>query len=251
MKSFIKKRGLTKSMDTSILENLGLSKGEIKVYLILLELGSTKVGRVIEKSGMASSAVHNSINSLVDKGLVSYIKKGKIKFYQAVPPQQLIDFIEDKKKKVLEILPELELKQRLAEEKQEAEIFKGTNGVMAMLNRLIEDGKKEDEYLFFATYLEERNEEIQEFFRKFDLKRAEKGLIVRGLAPTKIKHLFKGRKILKMRYADFPIPSDISIFKNKVAFIAWGDKPMGYLIRSLQIYEMFRSFFNSIWNKLN
>ncbi|MBW3003756.1 helix-turn-helix domain-containing protein, partial [Candidatus Woesearchaeota archaeon] len=45
-------------MDTTILEDLGLSSGEIKVYLALLELGSTKVGRVIEKTGMASSAVH-------------------------------------------------------------------------------------------------------------------------------------------------------------------------------------------------
>lgn len=238
-------------MDTSILEDLGLSKGEIKAYLTLLELGPTKVGRIIEKSKMASSAVHNSLNTLIEKGLVSYIKKGKIKFYQAVPAKQLIDFIEDKKKKVLQILPELELKQRLAEEKQEAEIFEGTKGIMAMLNRLIEDGKKGDEYRFFATFLEEKNEEIQNFFRKFDVKRVEKELIVKGLAQTKIKHLFEGRKILRMKFVDFPIPSDISIFKNKVAFIAWGDKPIGYLIRSPQIYEMFGKFFESIWNSTN
>lgn len=92
--------------------------------------------------------------------------------------------------------------------------------------------------------------ELLNCWRRFDLKRAERDLVVKGLAPTKIKHLFVGRKILKMRYADFPIPTDISIFQNKVAFIAWGDKPVGYLIRSQQIYEMFRSFFNSIWDKL-
>ena len=121
-------------MDASILEDLGLSKGEIKVYLTLLELGTTKVDQIIEKSGMASSAVHNSINTLIDKGLISYIKKGKIKFYQAVPPKQLIDFIEEKKKKVLEILPELEMKQKLAKEKQETEIFEGIKGITTMLN---------------------------------------------------------------------------------------------------------------------
>lgn len=237
-------------MDTSVLEDLGLSKGEIKVYLTLLELGPTKVGKIIEKSKMASSAVHNSVNTLVGKGLVSYIKKGKIKFYQAVPAQQLIDFIEDKKKRVLEILPELELKQRLAGEKQEAEIFEGIKGIIAMLNRLIEDGQKGDEYRFFATFLEERNEEIQNFFQKFDVKREDKRLIVKGLAPRRIKPLFAGRKIIKMKFVDFPIPSDISIFKGKVAFIAWGDKPIGYLIRSPQIYEMFGNFFDSIWGSV-
>ncbi len=237
-------------MDVSILEDLGMNTGEIKVYLTLLELGSTKVGRVIEKSKMASSAVHNSLNTLAEKGLVSHIRKGKIKFYQAVPAQQLIEFIEDKKKRVLQILPELELKQKLAEEKQEAEIFEGTKGIIAMLNRLIEEGEKKEEYMFFATFVEERNEEIQKFFRTFDAKRKEKGLRVKGLAPRKIKSLFLGRKVLKMKFVDFPIPSDISIFKGKVAFIAWGDKPMGYLINSPQIYEMFKSFFNSVWKSV-
>ena len=75
----------------------------------------------------------------------------------------------------------------------------------------------------------------------------DKGLIVKGLAQRKIKHLFVERKILKMKFVDFPLPSDISIFKGKVAFIAWGDKPIGYLIRSPQIYEMFGNYFDSIW----
>lgn len=243
-------RFITVMAETDILEELGLSKGEIKVYLTLLELGSSKVGVIIEKSKMASSAVHNSLNSLKEKGLISYVKKGEIKHYQAVPPKQIVDFIEDKKKQLLEILPALELKQKLSQERQEAEIFEGTKGIMAMLNALIEDGRKGDEYRFFATFLEEKNEEIQKFFRKFDLKRAEKGLIVKGIAPLKIKSLFVGRKVLKIKFVNFPIPSDISIFKNKVALIAWGDKPVGYLIRSPQIYSMFKNFFESIWESI-
>ena len=238
------------NMDTLVLEDLGLSKGEIKVYLTLLKLGPTKVGKIIGKSKMASSAVHNSLNTLVEKGLVSYIKKGKIKFYQAVPAKQLIDFIEDKKERVLQILPELELKQKLAEEKQEAEIFEGQKGVIAMLNSLFGDGEKGDEYRFFATFLEERNEEIQNFFQKFDIKRKDKCLIVKGLAQKRIEHLFKGRKTLKMKFVDFPIPSNIGIFKGKVVFITWGDKPIGYLIKSPQIYEMFGDLFDSIWKSV-
>src|SRR3989344_7009657 len=116
-------------MDVSALEDLGLTKGEIKIYLAILELGSTKVGQVIEKSNMASSAVHNSIHSLVEKGLISYVKKGKIKLYKATPPKQLINFLEDKKKKILEILPELETKEEKSKNKQEAEIFEGFKGV--------------------------------------------------------------------------------------------------------------------------
>lgn len=241
-------------MDTSILEDLGLSKGEIKVYLVMLGLGETKVGQVIEKSAMASSAVHNSINSLIDKGLVSYIKRGKIKFYQAVPPKQLIDFIEEKKKKVLEILPELESKQKKSREKQEAEIFEGRKGIMAMLNLQIEDTKKGDEYLFFAVITgkgnEEENKEIQDFFIQYDIKRKAKGLSIKGLAPKEIKKLFIKRKILKVKYTNFPIPSNTSICNDKIAFFSWGEKPIGYLIKSKQISEMYGQFFHKVWNKV-
>ncbi len=238
-------------MDSSILEDLGLSKGEIKIYLEMLGLGETKVGQIIEKSGMASSAVHNSMNSLIEKGLVSYIKKGKIKFYRAISPKQLLDFIEDKKKKILEILPELESKQKKSTEKQEAEIFEGLKGVVAMLNLQIEDTKKGDEYLFFAVRVgkEREDKDIQDFFIQYDAKRRAKGLIIKGLAPSKIKELFIKRRVLKMKYANFPIPSNTSICNDKIAFFSWGEKPIGYLIKSKQISGMYRDFFNETWKK--
>ncbi len=234
-------------MDLSILEGLGLSKGEIKVYLTLLEIGLTKVGRIIEKSGIASSAVHNSLNTLLEKGLISYIKKGKIKYYKAVSPKQLVDFIEEKKNKVLEILPQLEEKQKLSEDKNESEIFEGIKGITTMLNILIEDAKKSDEYLFFSVYVKEKNEEIQKFFRSYDMKRKERGMIVRGLAPKELKPLFVKRKILNMRYPNFPILSDTGICNDKIVFISWDEKPIGYLIHSKQISDKYREFFNKTW----
>ena len=234
-------------MDASVLEGLGLSKGEIRVYITLLELGETKVGAIIEKSGMASSAVHNSINSLSKKGLVSYMKKGKIRFYQAVHPRQIIGFLEDKKKKILEILPELELRQKKSEEKQEAEIFEGIKGIISMLNLLIEDAKKGDEYLFFAVNVEPKNEDIQDFFSMYDIKRKSKGLITKGLAPKELKKLFEKRKILKMKYTNFPIPSNISICKDNVALFSWEQKPIGYLIKSKQISDMYKDYFYKMW----
>ena len=112
-------------MDTEALAELGLSQGEVKVYISLLELGEVKVGAIIEKSAMASSAVHNALNILIEKGLISYIKRGKIKFYQAIKPKQLLDFIQLKKEKLQAIIHQLEARQSFKEENQDAEIFEG------------------------------------------------------------------------------------------------------------------------------
>ncbi|MEK6818378.1 MAG: helix-turn-helix domain-containing protein, partial [Nanoarchaeota archaeon] len=209
-------------MNTNVLEEVGLSKGEASVYLSLLKLGETKVGSIIEKSGMASSAVHNSVNSLVEKGLVSYIKKGKIKYYIAASPKQIIDFIDVKKQDFQKVLPELELQRQKIKNIQEAEIFEGMRGIIAMLNILIDDTKKGDEYMFFPVNVKEMNKEIQEFFEMYDVKRKAKGLVIKGLAPKELKPLFVKRKMLKMHYVNFPIPSNISICKDKVAMFSWG-----------------------------
>ena len=45
-------------MDTAILEDIGLTNAEIKVYLSLLELGTATAGPIIEKSCLQSSVVH-------------------------------------------------------------------------------------------------------------------------------------------------------------------------------------------------
>ena len=64
-------------MDEKILENIGLSKAEIKVYLALLELGPSTSGPIIQKSELQSSVVHRVLKTLLDKGIITYIKIGK------------------------------------------------------------------------------------------------------------------------------------------------------------------------------
>ena len=60
-----------------------------------------------------------------------------------------------------------------------------------MLNVLIEDAEKGDDYLFFSTYLQEGDEEIQDFFQMYDAKRKDKGLNVKGLAPRVLEAISK------------------------------------------------------------
>lgn len=235
-------------MDTTILEELGLSQGEIKVYLTLLKLGTTKVGNIIEKSAMASSAVHNSLNSLLEKGLVSFIKKGKIKYYNSSPPEYIGNFTKQKLQIFNEeILPELKQTAKLSSDKQEAEVFEGIKGVTTALNLMIEDSKKGEDYFFFSSYSSGKNQEIQEFFEKYDFNRKEKGLNVKGLAPRELKHLFEKRRYLKMKYPLIPIPADISMCKNCVVIISWSEKPICYLLRSKEITEMYIEYFKKVW----
>ncbi|MDO8660455.1 MAG: helix-turn-helix domain-containing protein, partial [Candidatus Woesearchaeota archaeon] len=99
-------------MDFSPLIDVGLTQGESKVYVALLELGFAKAGRVIEQTNLQSSVVHSVLHSLCSKGLVAYVKKENIKHYKAVSPEILLDYVEKKKQAIAMILPVLKLKEK-------------------------------------------------------------------------------------------------------------------------------------------
>ena len=99
-------------MDTEILLELGLTNTEIKIYLALLELGSSSAGAILERSHLPNSTLHRDLNSLIEKGLINFILEGKRKIYQATDPESLLVLLDDKKKRLEKILPELKRRQK-------------------------------------------------------------------------------------------------------------------------------------------
>ena len=84
-------------MDTTILNDLGLTGAEIKVFISLLELGSSSAGKIIKQSGLQNAVVHRAFHSLSEKGLITYVYEGKIRIYQAIEPKALLNFLDEKK----------------------------------------------------------------------------------------------------------------------------------------------------------
>ena len=236
-------------MEETVLQELGFTQAEAKVYLNLLKLGPVKVGLVIEKSGLQSSTIHNTLHSLIDKGFVSYVLKGKIKVYQGVEPKLILKQYREKEQRFAEVLPKLELMEKYAKEKQSVEMFEGMKGITTMYNELIEDAKPGDDFYFFATDVTGSSEDIQKFYTKYDVKRKAKKLNVKGLARESLKSLFIDRGFLKMKYVPFPVPTNIGICNDKMVLINWGERPSGILIRSKQITESQVAFFNELWEK--
>ena len=85
-------------MNEVLLTESGLTPGEAKVYLALLELGEATTGPITEQSGVAKSIVYHLLTKLGKKGLVSYIIKEKTKYYQAAEPSHLLEVLDKKRK---------------------------------------------------------------------------------------------------------------------------------------------------------
>ena len=83
-------------MDTSVLWNLGLTKNEIKIYLTLLDEGSSTAGIITEKTGIHRRNVYDSIERLIEKGIVGYIVVKGRKHFEAVDPKYFNRFFQEK-----------------------------------------------------------------------------------------------------------------------------------------------------------
>jgi len=238
-------------MEKQDLINLGLTDGEAKVYLALLKLGSSSVGPIVKEAKVAYSNIYEILNKLLEKELVSFIIKEKTKFFQAVSPSRLNEYLEKKedelekeKSELKKLIPELEKIQNKSS-KQEAEIFIGLKGIKTAYERMLEDINKE-EWLFF--YIEEEKEIADEFYTRVYSKF--KKIPIKGIANKEYqKSKFIQQTHFKIRYVDFPIPGNIDVYKDKLLFISWGTAPIGILITSKDMAQKFKDYFYSIWNE--
>ena len=232
-------------MIEEILQELGLNRRESICYSALLELGSSKVGAICKKTGIPSSKIYEILNKLIQRGLVSYVVKGKVKYYQTSDPRVLLNYIEEKKKKVEEILPQLLSKQKLAR-KQSVEIFEGQKALFSLFTDLIKDAKPKELYLVFSINEENKNEQANLFFRNLTLRRKAKKLDVRLLKNIRYYKKEKHTK-LKLKYTKFNLPQGITVFRNYVIILSWIDSPVAIKIESDVFANQLRDFFLELW----
>lgn len=240
-------------MDIRILEEVGLSEAEAKIYLALIRLGQSKTGRIIDITKLQSSTVYHVLGSLMEKGIVTYILKGKVKYFQAESPESLLMFLDEKKRKVNGIIPELKEMEKLSRIKQNAKVYEGVKGIMTAFNDILETMKKGEEYYFFQFPFEKlQNERALLFLRNYHLKRSAKGIRVKGIASLECKDLMKEISELqhtKIKYLDNPAPTVVVIYKNKILQLDWGEVPTAFTIQSEIIYNSHKKFFLEKWNK--
>ena len=240
-------------MDITILEDLGLTESEIKVYITLLELGSSSAGKILEKSGIQNSVVHRALNTLIEKGLISYILEGRRKVYQATDPENFYDFIDDKKKRFEQILPELKEKQTFAKETAAATIYKGKRGINEIYNVLLNSGGKE--YNTFGGGKRVTFDVMGEhWWKNLHAKRIAKKIRARQVFDETIRKFgewLNKKPLSQVRFLsqEFEQMTETVIIGEYVAIIIFTENPYGVLIKDKAVVESYRKNFEILWKK--
>lgn len=241
-------------METDILARIGLTQNEIKIYLRLLEMGSVPAGRLIKGVGLHRTVVYDTLERLLEKGLVSYVIVSNVKHFEAINPVQLLDYVDERKdeldsykKKIEKILPELELKRKLSKEPQEAAIFKGKKGIKS----IAEDVLRTKETLYVYGARGNFKEILPIYFHHFNKKRVKNKIYINIIYKESVRKEKREKELGLMRIKYLPdkfdTPANTWIYGNKVAIIVWGEQPIATVIRSEQVSKAYKTNFNLLW----
>ncbi|MBR9700701.1 hypothetical protein GOV11_02445 [Candidatus Woesearchaeota archaeon] len=233
-----------------LFEECGLTKNEAQLYLAMLALGSSTTGPLIKKTGFQSSVVYHLVGRLVEKGVATYVLKGKKKYYSATDPENLTHLLcekEDQIKKAREALkesmPELREMQRCAKKEDVAQVYYGGKGIRTVSNDALSNAK---EILIFGG-IGNFSKVLPHYKKFFQQERIRKKIKQRTLlyeTPKKNDKPFE-----KTRYLDpkHNVPFNFLVYKDKVCFNLYEGEPVAILLKNKSLNKAFTQLFNQLW----
>jgi predicted transcriptional regulator len=134
-----------------LLQKLGLSLEESSVYLALVEQGPAHVSEIAKRTKLHRPTIYQFLPTLVERGLVSVVPKGKQKWYAAEPPEKLSVLLEAAKTELDSALPELERAYSLNLKKPVVKSFDGIGGIKFVYDDLLRTLKNGDVFYRYSA----------------------------------------------------------------------------------------------------
>jgi sugar-specific transcriptional regulator TrmB len=226
------------------LHHAGLTENESKVYVTLLELGPSHAGLISRKSGLHRRVVYDTIEMLIQKGLIGYIMKNNVKLFQASNPERVLELIKEKEQYVNEIMPQMLSLFSKTKEKEETNFYKGKNGLKTVFEDQLAVGK--EILILGASPL--AYEILQFYFKWFDKRRVEnkiKTRIIFNKTERKPRIPYSEIRFLPEKYSS---PLAVNIYGDKVVIILWSkEKPFAVVITQKEIADGYRKHFELMW----
>jgi sugar-specific transcriptional regulator TrmB len=238
------------------LENIGLTKNESLVYLTLLQLGTSKTGEILKKSGLNSGKIYEILEALKVKGLVSESITNKVKHFTAAPPSQLLEYVERKREtlqkeeeNIRALLPELEGLRKITLKAVQTFTYIGFRGIKTAADEALAAMRPDEEIVAMGITVH-KDRKYNEFWKRWSKERISKKINARHLFSEKSSYFENFRH---MQYTDARVltaitPVAIDIFgEDKVLILNYEEPASCILIYDKNTATSFRQFFEQLW----
>ena len=235
-----------------VLSKLGFSPSEIKAYIYLQKTGSSYANEISSRTQLNRTNVYEALERLLAKGVISFIVKNNVKWFEAKSPDALYSLIsiqeeelEKKKKEVLQTIKELKEIERKDKQTLEANVFVGKKGLRMIFEEILEE--KEPIALLAAELQFERT--FRPYFELWHKRRIKNKIQQRSLFSLKFKNYLKKREFLDYRFVEdkYTNPTTTIIYGNICLLIQWGEEPLAIKIKNKDIVKSHLNYFNLLW----
>jgi sugar-specific transcriptional regulator TrmB len=245
-------------MYANILQKLGLSPNEAKIYEMLLNRGESKASDLVPESGLGRGNVYNLLTALVSRGLAT-VTAGKQQIYRAAEPTRLVSLVEAKKlaTDLLEAefkleLPKLNSVFNLTTGRPAIQVFEGVAGFEEALNDSLTAKTEILTYLDPAAIM---TGEFAEVNRRYVAKRRKAGINKRIiLSDTPASHQYLAgmsgpfTQVILAKSFGVGFMTVMELYDNKVVFLTLTkDNPISVMIEDINIVNLQRAQFDYIW----
>jgi HTH-type transcriptional regulator, sugar sensing transcriptional regulator len=250
-------------MDVNSLREIGLTEGEIKVYIALLGLGETTSGPIVRESGVSLSKVYLLLSKLAQKGLVSNIMKKDTKYFKASVPSRLLNYLTEKRedlmvqeKNLKALIPVLESRYNSNFSIESAQVYEGLKGIQTARERTMNIMRKGDE-MWIIGIAPKAYDNLTPYFAHYHQRRYAKGI--------KCYYLYneEARKPFGEASAKYPL-SEVRYMPKDLVTFAWmeiyvdtvtigmnDEKPISVVIQNQEIANSFKVYARLLWEMGN
>jgi sugar-specific transcriptional regulator TrmB len=236
-----------------ILRQIGLSENEATIYLALLSNGSLSVYEIASKTGIYRPNIYDKLETLMKKGLVSYVIKNSKKYYIAAEPQKIEEYLEEEEERVWEqkgkldsILPNLTALANLPKTQTKVEVFEGKEGLKVFLRDITKTAK---EVLISGIDDSKYEETLPIFMKKYFAKLESKGIRERVITSDRPDIYRFDNPTTYYRFLpeqDFN-PTNTFIYEDKVAIVIWAVPQVVIRIEDKSLAKTYREHFEHLW----
>ena len=127
--------------------------------------------------------------------------------------------------------------------------YEGIEGIKKVYEDVLRPPYPEEVLVLRSIY---DSEELEDFFQKYVERRAKLGIKSRTISPPGIRHPSLGEQELLRELRFFPretfsLPTEISIYGDKVALVSLRKDLIASVIQGKDIAETFRILFEIVW----
>lgn len=235
-----------------VLESLGLTKIEGKVYLDLIRHGKSNVGDIAKRTHLNRTNLYDILQSLKQKGFI-FTSENIKKIFIANPPEILLKKYEENRIKINEAVEELKKEVKPEDEKTKIKVFEGKQSFKEILKAI---QKEKNPLYFYGASTESCKTFGEEYIKSMHSERIKNKITMKIISFKYSKERIE--LVNKMPFTEIKnIPDKYFYEDNVTMFAVSGDKvfigtqiePIYlFMIENEQIAKNYIGLFNTLWN---